>query len=88
MDMTIYLTSEAIVVIEDFDVYSWILKSQVEMQPRWSIHDIKIIFRDGLLKQSLLDKLFFSHSCVMRVDYYHVMQEIRPKTFGLTFMKK
>ena len=73
--MKISVTSEAIV------------KSQAEMEPRWSIQGINIIVEDGLLKQYLLNRLCISQSCLLRADYYHVMQEICPKTFGLSLMK-
>ena len=33
-DMKVIVTSEAIVVTEDLDLYAWILKSQEEMEPR------------------------------------------------------
>ena len=44
-------------------------------------------FVDGLLKQYLLERLCISQSYLLGVDYYYVMQEIWPKTFGLSLMK-
>ena len=86
-DMGIAVTSEAIVVTEDLDLYAWILKAQEEMEPRWSTSDVKIIFGDGFLKQSLLDQLCMTQTCVLRGDFYHLMQEIWPKSFGFVLMK-
>jgi len=38
------------------------------------------------LKQSLLDKLGMTQTCVLRADFYHLMQEIWPKSFGVVIM--
>ena len=56
------------------------------MEPRWSTSDVKIIFGDEFLKQSLLTKLGMTQTCTLRCDYYHLMQQIWPKAFGIVLM--
>ena len=73
-DMNVSVTSKAIAVTENLDINAWILKYQAEMEPRWSLQDITLIFGDGLLKKYVLGRLYISKSCVLRLDYYHVMQ--------------
>ena len=37
MNMKIALTCEAVGITEDLDMYAWILRSQVDMEPRWQL---------------------------------------------------
>ena len=71
-------------------MYHWILKSVFVMEPRWSLKYIKVIFADGLVTQRLLEELDISETCVLRGDYYHLMDQVFPKehNFGREcFMK-
>ena len=69
--------AESIVITEDINIYKWILQTIEVMEPRWSLKDIKIIFIN--VTDRLLDELDISDTCVLRGDYYHLMQEIFPK---------
>ena len=52
------------------------------MEPQFSLENVKYIFGDQLITQSLLDQLNISSTCVLRCDYYHVINEVWPKYFG------
>ena len=41
-----------------------------------------IIFGDGFLKQSLLEKLKITSTCCLRCYYHHQLKEILPIKFG------
>ena len=38
--------AEYIIIAEDLDTYAWILRSMSEMEPRWKVADIRVIFGD------------------------------------------
>ena len=44
-----------------------------EMEPRWTLQNIRLIFADGFLSNSLLVDLGIHNTCVLRGDYYHLM---------------
>ena len=77
-DMKVATTCEALTITEDHDMYSWILRSQADMEPRWKLSDIKIIFADQRITQKLLNTLKIEDSCLLRGDYYHLMKEVFP----------
>ena len=79
-DNTIRCVAESVVIAENAEMYEWVLKSMSEMEPKWSLSNIKIIFADGLIKQTLLTRLKISDTCVLRGDYYHLMHEVFPKS--------
>ena len=60
------------------------------MDPRWSPKDLKLIFADQLVSDSLLHRLDIKETCVLRGDYHHLMNEVWPRTenFGLVIMTK
>ena len=71
--------AESIVINEDNDMYKFVLESIADMEPKWSTSQIKIIFADGLIRQSLISSLRISDTCLLRGDYYHHMHEVFPK---------
>ena len=77
--------AESVVLSEDLDSYEWIINSISEMEPKWNIKNIKLIFADGLITDSLLERLGISDSCILRGDYWHLMHEVFPKehNFGV-----
>ena len=76
---TIRVVAESIVLSEDISTYQWILESIAEIEPKWDIKSLKIIFADGLITQSLLNRLNINQSCTLRSDYWHLMNEVFPK---------
>ena len=49
-DNTKRCVAESVVFGENMEVYEWVIKSMSEMEPKWSLSNIKIIFADGLIK--------------------------------------
>ena len=58
------------------------------MEPSWSLKDIRLIFADQFVTNSLLVKLGIENSCTLRGDYYHLYNEVWPKpdNFGQVCM--
>ena len=84
----IRVVAESVVLTEDLATYKWILLSLKQMEPKWDLNKIRIIFADGLITQNLLDQLKISETCTLRCDYWHLMNEVFPKehNFGsITF---
>ena len=78
-DTTIRFVAESVVISGHLEMYQWVIESMSEMEPKWSLSNIEIIFADGLIKQSLLTRLNISDTCVLRGDYCHLMHEVFPK---------
>ena len=83
-NLKIGLVAESIVIAEDLDTYAWILRSMSEMEPRWKLADIRVIFGDQFITPTLLINLGIQNSCLLRGDYYHLMKEVWPtsENFG------
>ena len=45
-NLKIGLVAESIVISEDLDTYAWILRSMSQMEPRWKVSAIRVIFVD------------------------------------------
>jgi len=73
-NLKIGLVAESIVIAEDLDTYAWILRSMSEMEPRWKLADIRVIFGDQFITPTLLINLGIQNSCLLRGDYYHLMK--------------
>ena len=88
-DNRIGVTCEAIVTSEDIDTYTWIMKSMMSIEPRWSVNKLQILYADGLVTTKLLDNLGISDSCVLHGDYYHLFKENwpKPENFGSTLFR-
>jgi hypothetical protein len=65
-------------------MHVWITQMLVEMEPRYSLNRIRIIFGDqaALTNQILLD-LGIEEMCTLQGDYYHFINEVWPATFGV-----
>ena len=73
------LTCESLCINESNGMYRWLLLSQAEIEPRWSVSNFRLIFADGFLSDRLLVDLGISDTCILRGDYYHLINEIWPK---------
>ena len=71
--------AESVVISEDIDTYVWILQSIQDMEPKWNVNNVRLIFADGLISQSLLQKLGIEQTCTLHSDYWHLMTEVFPK---------
>ena len=87
-NLKIGLVAESIVISEDLDTYAWILRSMSQMEPRWKVSSIRVIFGDQFITQTLLRNLGIQNSCILRGDYFHLMKEVWPNSenFGSTTM--
>ena len=86
----ISVCSESIVASEDLGTYAWILSTMSKMVPQYSLSNIRIIFGDQFLKESLLDSLGIQDSVTLRCDYWHVLTQVWPSntSFGKATMAK
>ena len=75
----IRVIAESVVISEDLESYQWILESVAAMEPKWSLSNLRIIFSDGFITQSLLHQLRIDQTCTLRCDYWHVINEVLPK---------
>ena len=68
------LTSESVCVSESLNIYAWIVKAQCDMDKRYGITKLRIIFGDDFLQQLLITSLAITETCTLRWDYYHQMK--------------
>jgi hypothetical protein len=81
-EMQVRCVAESIVVEESHRMYVWITQMLVEMEPRFSLDRIQIIFGDQALTERILVDLGIEETCTLRGDYYHLINEVWPSTFG------
>ena len=78
--MKVCLGAEYIVVEESLKTYKWVLESMCDMEPRFDLSNIKIIFGDQLITHGLLVSLGIRDTCLLRPDFYHLTNEVWPKS--------
>ena len=76
----IAVACEAIVTSENIDTYVWVMKSMQSIENRWSPSKLSIVYADGLLTERFLNDLGISDSCILHGDYYHLFNEVWPKS--------
>ena len=88
-DNRVGVTCESIVTSEDNDTYTWVFKSMLSIEPRWSLSNIKILYADSLITSKLLDNLGISNTCILHGDYFHLYKENwpKPENFGAVTFK-
>jgi hypothetical protein len=87
-EMQVRCVAESICLEESHRMYVWIILMLVEMEPRFTLSFIDIIFGDqGLTDQILID-LGISLTCILRGDYHHLINEVWPHTFGTHLYQK
>ena len=64
------------------------LRSMCKMEPGFGLSNIKLIFADQFIQQSLIDNLGISSTCTLRADYWHCMNQVwsAREHFGPTVM--
>ena len=80
--MQVRCVAESIVVEESHRMYVWITQMLAEMEPRFNLNSIKIIFGDQALMNQILVDLGITDTCILRGDYHHLINEVWPATFG------
>ena len=61
--------AESVVISEDIATYEWILESIQDIDSTWNINNLRIIFADGLITQTLLQKPRIKQTRILRHDY-------------------
>ena len=70
--------------------YAWFIEMMVEMEPRWLLSSLKLIFADNFITDQLLLLLGVTETCTLRCDRYHLVNEVWPtaSSFGETILAK
>ena len=79
------VTAEFICISENNEMYNWILRSMVEMEPRFSLNQIRFIFADQLITQKMIVQLGVKETCVLHGDPNHLLNKVFPENFGLMY---
>jgi hypothetical protein len=87
-EMKIRQVAECIAIEEKLEIYHFVVQSMADIEHRWSLSDLRIIFADQFITKTLLDNLGISLTCTLRCDFHHVIQEVWPKQFGLSKFKE
>jgi hypothetical protein len=81
-EMKVRCVAKSICVEESHRMYVWITQMLSEMEPRFDLNSIKIIFGDQALTNQSLCDLGIQCTCILRGDYYHLINEVWPTNFG------
>ena len=84
-EMKIVTFVEGIVPSERHEGYEWVMFMMVEMEPRFELSSIKIVFGDEFITDNLLRRLGIGTTCLGRCDHYHMVQKVWPSQFGGAF---
>jgi hypothetical protein len=80
-EMKVAVAAESIVTEENHEYYVWILMCMVDIEPRFQLSDIRIIFADQKITPTVLHDLGIEASCTLRGDFYHLLHEVWPNHF-------
>ena len=57
----------------------------VEIEPQFSLNQIRFIFADRLITQEIIVQLGVEEICVLHDDPYHLLNKVFPENFGLMY---
>ena len=77
--------AECLCISESIENYVWVLKSIVDMEKRFRLSNVDIIFADQFITETLLVELGIKNTCTLHSDYYHNLNKVFPETFGNKF---
>ena len=80
-EMKVAVAAESIVTEETHGFYIWILQSMAAIEPRFQLSKIRIIFADQKITPTVLQDLGIEDSCILRGDFYHLLNEVWPSHF-------
>jgi hypothetical protein len=86
-EMKIRQVAECIAIEEKLDIYQFVIESLTSIESRWGIEELRIIFADQFLTQTLVENLGIVDTCTLRCDYHHVVNEVWPLEFGISVWK-
>ena len=80
------LGCEGILSGETTAFYTWMIETLAILEKRWSVTNIRMIFADGTITNTLLVNLKIQDTCVLHGDFFHLYKEVWPKkeNFGST----
>ena len=73
--------AETIIVEESNASYQWILQTCADLEPRFQLSSIRLIFADQKITKILLTNLSISDSCSLHGDWWHLLNDVWPKLF-------
>lgn len=62
-DMKVRVVSECIIAEEKHEAYIWVMKQLSDMEPRFQVNQLKLIFADQFMSQRLLLELEIQETC-------------------------
>ncbi len=77
-DMKVRTVCEMICVEESTRMYAWVVQMLHDMEPRFLLSHIRLIFGDQGITQALLETLGVVPTCLLRGDYHHLIDEVFP----------
>ena len=80
-EMKVAVAAESFVTEETHEFYIWIIQSMASIEPRFELSNIRIIFADQKLTPTILHELGIQSSCILRGDFYHLLNEVWPDYF-------
>jgi hypothetical protein len=69
-------------------MYVWIVRLLADMELRYNLSFLDLIFGDQGLDQKIMVDLDIPTTCILRCDYYHQIHEVWPHTFGTHLFQK
>ena len=81
-EMQVRCVAECICVEESHRMYVWIVLMMVDMERRYCLSALILIFGDQGLSNKILVDLKITTTCTLRSDYHHSKHEVFPNTFG------
>ena len=88
-EMQVRVGAESLLVEESNEMYIWVLQAMAEMETSFHLPNIKIVFGDQKISMSILRSLGIHNACLLRGDYYHLINEVwpKPENFGQSMSK-
>ncbi len=76
------VTAECICIAESHAMYQWILEAMEDMEPRFLLSNVRLVFADQLVTDDLLVQLGIKETCLLHGDPHHLLNKVFPDTFG------
>jgi hypothetical protein len=80
-EMKVAVAAESIVTEETHEYYIWILQCMVEIEPRFQLCNVRLIFADQKITPTVLNELGIESTCTLRGDFYPLLHEVWPNHF-------
>jgi hypothetical protein len=79
--------AEYISLEESHHMYSWIVLMLVNMETKYNLSFLDLIFGNQGLNQKILVDLDIPTTCILHCDFYHQIHEVWPHTFRTHLLK-